>query len=102
MPSRRSPTEVAAWFALGPSGVSLAGAKNPTSSGSDGQSSGTIQESLRISRKVRSSRGLPRETRSSLVEAGLLEAESSSEARNRRGMPTHVPDVSGRESNISE
>ncbi len=110
-PSSLAADDVCAWFPAGPlssrflrlqSVESLAGAKNPTNTGNAERSSGTIQGSLRVPRKTHSSRGLPRETRSTLIEAGLAKSGSDADAESDKGVSAHVPDTSTRESNIPE
>ncbi len=107
-PAALPPEDVAQWFSEALSNpvkfapIPLAGAKKPTSAPASRIPSGTIGRGERVIRRKFVDRGLPRTTRGSLVEAGLLQPETVVPGGNRGSVPTRKPDVSDRESTLPE
>lgn len=80
----------------------LAGAKKSTNRTLGKKPSGTIESGSRMSRKRRFDRGLPRNTRGSLIEAGVIAPEAVDPGVTSGSVSTRAPGVSVRENALPE
>jgi hypothetical protein len=80
----------------------LAGAKKSTKRTLSRKPSGTIESSSRMSRKRRFNRGLPRSTRGSLIDAGVIAPEAVNPGVASGSVPTIAPEISVREFTLPE